>query len=105
VLPILHLNGFKISERTIFGCMDDRELASLFTGYGYQPCFVQDLHNIDTSLHKSMIWAIEEIRKIQNAARSGNPIVKPRWPIIILKTPKVRFAINSTKLSLRLKNL
>ncbi|OXV05979.1 hypothetical protein Egran_06253 [Elaphomyces granulatus] len=88
VLPILHLNGFKISERTIFGCMDGRELVSLFAGYGYQPCFVQDMNNIDAELHRSILWAIEEIGKIQNAARSGNPIVKPRWPMIILKTPK-----------------
>jgi xylulose-5-phosphate/fructose-6-phosphate phosphoketolase len=77
--------------------MDGRELVSLFAGYGYQPCFVQDMNNIDAELHRSMLWAIEEIRKIQNAARSGNPIVKPRWPMIILKTPKVRRAVNSIK--------
>jgi xylulose-5-phosphate/fructose-6-phosphate phosphoketolase len=90
VLPILHLNGFKISERTIFGCMDDRELISLFTGYGYQVRIVQDLNDIDTDLHRSMIWAVDEIHKIQQAARSGKPILKPRWPLLILRTPKVR---------------
>ncbi|KAL1985500.1 hypothetical protein VTN96DRAFT_7830 [Rasamsonia emersonii] len=88
VLPILHLNGFKISERTIFGCMDDRELTALFSGYGYQPRFVTDLDDIDTDLHHSMMWAIGEIHKIQRAARLGKPIIKPRWPILILRTPK-----------------
>ncbi|UKZ79464.1 hypothetical protein TrVFT333_007219 [Trichoderma virens FT-333] len=59
VIPILHVNGFKISERTIFGCMDNKELVLLFSGYGYQ-----------------------------NAAREGSPITKPRWPMIILRSPK-----------------
>ncbi|KAH8692719.1 putative phosphoketolase [Talaromyces proteolyticus] len=88
VLPILHVNGFKISERTIFGCMDDRELTALFVGYGYQPRFTDNLNDIDTDLHTSMVWAVGEIRKIQKAAREGNPMEKPRWPIIILRTPK-----------------
>lgn len=68
--------------------MDDRELAALFTGYGYQPRIVEDLNDIDSDLHCSMRWAIGEIRKIQEAARSGKPIMKPRWPVIILRTPK-----------------
>lgn len=89
VLPILHLNGFKISERTIFGCMDHKELVALFSGYGYQVRFVESLDDIDTDLHCSMVWAVEEIHKIQKAARSGKPILKPRWPMLILRTPKV----------------
>ncbi len=88
VLPILNINGFKISERTIFGCMDDRELAALFTGYGYQPRVVDDLENIDADLNNSMEWALSEIQKIQKAARSGKPIVKPRWPVLLMRTPK-----------------
>ncbi|RDW86352.1 putative phosphoketolase [Aspergillus mulundensis] len=88
VLPILHVNGFKISERTIFGCMDNRELVCLFTGYGYQVRIVEDLDNIDNDLHSAMSWAVEEIRKIQKAARSGKPIMKPRWPMIVMRTPK-----------------
>lgn len=68
--------------------MDDKEITALFTGYGYQVRIVENLDDIDTDLHCSMRWAIEEIRKIQNAARSGQPIMKPRWPIIILRTPK-----------------
>lgn len=88
VLPIVHINGFKISERTIYGCMDDEELVALFTGYGYQARFVEDLDNIDHDLAASMDWAILQIQHIQRAARSGNPIVKPRWPVILLRTPK-----------------
>ncbi|KAF8909774.1 phosphoketolase [Gymnopilus junonius] len=80
VLPILHVNGFKISERTIFGCMDDKEITELFTGYGYQVRIVADLADIDNDLAASM--------EIQQAARSGQSIVKPRWPMIVLRTPK-----------------
>lgn len=46
VIPIVHVNGFKISERTIYGCMDDKEMVALFTGYGYQCRFVEDLEDI-----------------------------------------------------------
>ncbi|QYT02590.1 D-xylulose 5-phosphate/D-fructose 6-phosphate phosphoketolase [Trichoderma simmonsii] len=88
VIPILHVNGFKISERTIFGCMDNKELILLFSGYGYQVCIVEDLDLIDVELHTALFWALSEIKKIQEAARSGSPITKPRWPMIILRTPK-----------------
>jgi xylulose-5-phosphate/fructose-6-phosphate phosphoketolase len=88
VLPIVHVNGFKISERTIYGCMDDKELAALFAGYGYQPRIVDDLENIDADLSASLEWALFEIKRIQRAARAGNPITKPRWPVLILRTPK-----------------
>ncbi|KAF2270153.1 D-xylulose 5-phosphate/D-fructose 6-phosphate phosphoketolase [Lojkania enalia] len=88
VLPIIHVNGFKISERTIYGCMDDKELTALFTGYGYQPRFVKDLEDIDADLGNSLEWALSEIRRIQQAARSGKPIMKPQWPVLILRTPK-----------------
>jgi xylulose-5-phosphate/fructose-6-phosphate phosphoketolase len=88
VLPIVHVNGFKISERTIYGTMDNKEMIALFTGYGYQVRIVEDLENIDQDLAASMEWAIAEIKKIQTAARSGKPIVKPRWPVLIMRTPK-----------------
>ena len=88
VLPIVHVNGFKISERTIYGCMDDKEMVSLFTGYGYQCRFVEDLEDIDADMCRSMEWALDEIHKIQKAARSGKPIMKPRWPVLIMRTPK-----------------
>ncbi|KAL1744164.1 XFP N-terminal domain-containing protein [Schizophyllum fasciatum] len=88
VLPIVHVNGFKISERTIYGTMDNKELVALFTGYGYQVRIVEDLDKLDDDLAASMEWAIDEIHKIQKAARSGKPIVKPQWPVLILRTPK-----------------
>jgi len=84
----VHVNGFKISERTIYGTMDDLELVALFSGYGYQVRFVEDLQNIDQDMAASMDWAVREIKKIQAAARSGKPIVKPRWPVLIMRTPK-----------------
>lgn len=71
--------------------MDDKEMAALFTGYGYQPRFVEDLEDIDGDLGASMDWAVSEIKKIQQAARSGKPILKPRWPVLIMRTPKVGF--------------
>ena len=88
VLPIVHVNGFKISERTIYGCMDDKEMVTLFTGYGYQCRFVEDLEDIDGDMCRSMKWAQNEIHKIQKAARAGKPIMKPRWPVLIMRTPK-----------------
>ncbi|KAK4136018.1 D-xylulose 5-phosphate/D-fructose 6-phosphate phosphoketolase [Trichocladium antarcticum] len=88
VIPILHVNGFKISERTIFGCMDDKEIVCLFSGYGYQVCIVDDLDNINDDLQNALEWALAEVKKIQHAARSGNPIIKPRWPMLVLRTPK-----------------
>ncbi|KAI0321766.1 XFP N-terminal domain-containing protein [Amylostereum chailletii] len=88
VLPIVHVNGFKISERTIYGTMDDKELTALFSGYGYQVRFVEDLKNIDLDLAASMEWALREIKNIQQAARNGSLIIKPRWPVLILRTPK-----------------
>jgi len=68
--------------------MDNRELSCLFSGYGYQPCFVEDLADIDSDLNAALNWAINEIQNIQRAARAGHPITKPRWPMIVLKTPK-----------------
>ncbi|MCJ1473043.1 hypothetical protein MMC13_001692 [Lambiella insularis] len=88
VIPILHLNGFKISERTISGCMDDKELVALYTGYGYQCRIVDDLDDIDADMHRSLEWALSEIRHIQKAARSGKTVMKPRWPMIVMRTPK-----------------
>ncbi|KAK9238834.1 XFP N-terminal domain-containing protein [Lipomyces kononenkoae] len=88
VLPILHANGFKISERTIPGTDDDKELIALYSGYGYQVRIVEDLKNMHDDLAAAMDWALDEIRNIQTAARSGRPILKPRWPMIILRTPK-----------------
>lgn len=60
----------------------------LSSGYGYQPLILDDIESIDQDLAAAMEWALSEITLIQKAARSGKPIVKPRWPMIILRTPK-----------------
>jgi len=68
--------------------MDDKEIVCLFTGYGYQVRIVEELEHVNDDLHDALEWSLAEIRKIQHAARSGNPIEKPRWPMIVLRTPK-----------------
>ncbi|KAK9466988.1 XFP N-terminal domain-containing protein [Lipomyces arxii] len=88
VIPILHANGFKISERTIPGTNDDKELIALYSGYGYQVRIVEDFANINDDLACALDWAVAEIKNIQTAARSGTPIIKPRWPMLVLRTPK-----------------
>lgn len=88
VIPVVHVNGFKISERTIYGCMDDKEIVSLFAGYGYQVRFVENLNDIDGDLSASLDWALQEIRMIQKAARSGKPVDED--PQSKYATPEVR---------------
>ncbi|MGI9302896.1 MAG: phosphoketolase family protein [Gammaproteobacteria bacterium] len=88
VLPILHLNGFKISNPTIFGSMTDGELDALFTGYGYRPRIVDCSEVIDRDMEAALRWAYQEIRRLQKAARLARPIDRPRWPMLIVRTPK-----------------
>lgn len=87
VLPIVHINGYKIANPTIYGTMSDEELLDLFTGYGYQVVFVEG-DDLDASIYGAMDWAYHEIRRIQQAARSGNPISKPRWPVLLMRSLK-----------------
>ncbi|HVB21440.1 MAG TPA: phosphoketolase family protein [Ktedonobacteraceae bacterium] len=87
VLPIVHINGYKIANPTIYGTMSDEELLDLFTGYGYQVVFVES-NDLDASLYGAMDWAYHEIRRIQQAARSGNAISKPRWPVLLMRSLK-----------------
>ena len=70
--------------------MDDKELAALFTGYGYELCIVEDLNDIDSDLGNSLEWAFSETRRTQMAARSSKSIIKPRWLVIAMRTPKGR---------------
>lgn len=88
VLPILHLNGFKIANPTVFGTMSDDELTALFTGYGYAIRFVNFGDRIDTDMDEALGWAYDEIRRLQNSVRAGERIERPRWPLLILRTPK-----------------
>ena len=87
VLPILHLNGYKISGPTIFGRMSNKELKYLFTGYGYEPIIVEGKKVYEKML-AMMEHAYLRIRHIQQEARGGKMPIAPRWPMIILKTPK-----------------
>jgi len=90
VLPILHLNGYKLSGPTIFGRMSDEELTHLFTGYGYQVRFVagDDPAKVHPAMWQALDWAYAEIRGIQGEARAGHLPERPAWPMLILQTPK-----------------
>ncbi len=93
VLPILHLNGFKIANPTILARIDRRELIELFYGYGYDPLFVEgnDPPKVHQQLAAALDKALAQIRGIQQTARdSGNHDrpERPRWPMIIFITPK-----------------
>lgn len=85
VLPILHLNGYKISGPTIFGRMSNDEIESLFKGYGYEPIFVEYK---DEGIYKDMISALNEAHKKIREIQKNKKIVSPKFPMIILKTPK-----------------
>ncbi len=89
VLPILHLNGYKIANPTLLARISHEELAALFHGYGYAPRFVEG-HEPD-QMHEQMAVALDdcmaEIRKIQEAARAGET-KRPLWPTIVLRSPK-----------------
>lgn len=91
VLPILHLNGYKIANPTLLARMDDEELRNLFLGYGYDPFFVEG--SDPRAMHGLMAATLDEvmgrIRDIQADARSdGASPMRPRWPMIILRSPK-----------------
>jgi xylulose-5-phosphate/fructose-6-phosphate phosphoketolase len=90
VLPILHLNGYKIANPTILARIERPELESLLTGYGYRPYVVEGAE--PASMHQAMAATlntiVEEIRTIQRAARAGRRTTRPRWPMLVLVTPK-----------------
>lgn len=90
VLPILHLNGYKISNPTILSRMPKDRLKALMLGYGYDVHFVEGdnpkkLHRV---MAKAMDSCVESIRKIQSLARSGKNTTNMLWPMIVLRTPK-----------------
>jgi xylulose-5-phosphate/fructose-6-phosphate phosphoketolase len=90
VLPILHLNGYKIANPTILARITREELEQLLRGYGWNPYFVEG-HEPDL-MHEAMATTldivVEEIKQIQKDARSGRNNERPRWPMIVLKSPK-----------------
>src|SRR6266567_4493685 len=90
VLPILHLNGYKIANPTVLGRLGDDELTQLFHGYGYKPYFVEgdEPERMHQLMAATLDTVIEEIRAIQNEGRSKEPVTLPVWPMIVLRTPK-----------------
>jgi xylulose-5-phosphate/fructose-6-phosphate phosphoketolase len=90
VLPILHLNGYKIAGPTVLARIPHEELEALFIGYGYTPYFVEGEE--PAQMHQLMAATLDtvvaEIRKIQTDARTNGFRERPRWPMIILKSPK-----------------
>lgn len=90
VLPILHLNGYKIANPTILARIDRDELEQLFRGYGWTPYFVEG--HEPALMHEAMAStldaAIAQIKTIQHDARTNKKTGRPRWPMIILKSPK-----------------
>ena len=94
VLPILHLNGYKIANPTILGRMRDEQLVELFRGYGYEPLMVagSDPMPMHQRMAAILDQAIDTIHSIQQRARSAAPdrdaMQVPRWPVIILRSPK-----------------
>ncbi|MCZ8130522.1 MAG: phosphoketolase family protein [Steroidobacteraceae bacterium] len=91
VLPVLHLNGYKIANPTIFARMPRDELEALFVGYGYSPRFVEgeDSMPLHDRMAETLDACLDEIAAIQRAAREGQgDFQRPRWPMIVLRTPK-----------------
>jgi xylulose-5-phosphate/fructose-6-phosphate phosphoketolase len=90
VLPILNLNGYKIANPTLLARISHEELAALFTGYGYTPYFVEG--SDPAEMHRKMAATLEEaigaIRAHQRAARASGQPLRPRWPMIVLRSPK-----------------
>ncbi|TAJ33266.1 phosphoketolase family protein [Bosea sp. (in: a-proteobacteria)] len=90
VLPILHLNGYKIANPTVLSRIPADELAALLRGYGYAPLFVEG--DEPEAMHQAMAAALDEafagIAAIQKAAREDGATLRPRWPMIVLRSPK-----------------
>lgn len=90
VLPVLHLNGYKIASPTLLARISHAELDSLLTGYGHAPIFVEGddpalMHDL---MAKAVGKAIGAIRDIQHRARQGTYMSRPQWPMIVLRSPK-----------------
>jgi xylulose-5-phosphate/fructose-6-phosphate phosphoketolase len=90
VLPILHLNGYKIANPTLLARISREELESLFTGYGYKPYLVEgsEPETMHRLMAQTLDRVIDEIKTIQNEARTCGVGKRARWPMIILRTPK-----------------
>lgn len=90
VLPILHLNGYKINNPTLLSRISHEELEALFIGYGYTPYFVEgsDPDSMHQAMAATLDHCVEAIHKIQLEARTSGKVTRPRWPMIVLRSPK-----------------
>ncbi|MGH7844545.1 MAG: phosphoketolase family protein, partial [Candidatus Binatia bacterium] len=90
VLPILHLNGYKIANPTVLARISKRELEDLFVGYGHKPYFVEgsEPEKMHQLMAQTLDTVVEEIKTIQREAREKRTAQRPRWPMIVLRTPK-----------------
>ena len=90
VLPILHLNGYKIANPTVLARISQNELDQLFRGYGYNPYIVEgsDPEQVHQTMAATLDTIVAEINEIQTTARADGYSTRPRWPMIILRTPK-----------------
>src|SRR5439155_25307096 len=90
VVPILHLNGYKIASATVLARLSHQELENLFAGYGYRPHFVEG--DDPTAMHQLMASTLDavfdSVREIQTSARTSGFRKRPIWPMIVLRTPK-----------------
>src|SRR5512133_3254791 len=90
VLPVLHLNGYKIAGPAVLARIGKDELAQLLTGYGYQPYFVEgeDPEKMHQEMAATLEIVLAEIRGVQKRAREEHATDRPQWPVIVLRTPK-----------------
>ena len=90
VLPILHLNGFKIANPTIFSRISHEEVEQFFRGCGWEPRFVDgsEPEKMHQQMAATLDWAIREIKRIQQHARTTGDTTRPRWPMIVFRSPK-----------------
>jgi xylulose-5-phosphate/fructose-6-phosphate phosphoketolase len=90
VLPILNLNGYKINNPTLLARITHEELEDLFKGYGYTPLFVEgsDAESMHQAMAATLDHCVDEIRTAQREARESQTATRPRWPMIVLRTPK-----------------
>ena len=90
VLPILHLNGFKVGNPTIFARIDHDELEMFFKGCGWEPRFVEgsEPRMMHQKMAAALDWAVREIQRVQEYARTTGDTTRPRWPMIVLRSPK-----------------
>src|SRR5262249_27543926 len=93
VLPILHLNGYKIANPTVLARISQDELAALMRGYGHEPLFVTiEASDDHLDAHRRFAWVLDEaldgIAEIQRAARLDAVVERPMWPMIVLRSPK-----------------